>query len=81
MDDELQFVALQNLANHHTLEDYWKHGEGAARIRWNTPGDWTRCYMHIRKHLPDESAKRVCAQWHADVTGVYPGDKRNPGNH
>jgi hypothetical protein len=26
------------------LKDYWKSGEGAARIRWGTRGDLTRCH-------------------------------------
>lgn len=61
------------------LENYWKRGKGAAKIRWGTPGDWTRCYRNIRKHVANERAKRICAQWHRDVTGVWPGDKKNPG--
>lgn len=73
-------MGLLNLANHHNLEDYWKHGKGAVKIRWGTPGDWTRCYRHIKKYVNDEYAKRICAQWHKDTTGVYPGDRRNPGN-
>lgn len=60
------------------LEDYWKHGEGAAKIGWGTHGDWTRCYHHLRKHMVDDLAKRTCAQWHHDVTGVWPGSKDNP---
>lgn len=70
-------TALVNLANHDSLKDYWLHGEGAVKIRWGTPGDWTRCYRHISKHVADESAKRICAQWHHDATGTWPGDKRN----
>lgn len=60
-----------------TLEEYWKHGEGAAKIRWGTPGDWTRCHAHLTKHVGDERARRICAQWHKDVNGYWPGDSRN----
>lgn len=59
------------------LERYWKRGKGAARIRWGTPGDWTRCHRFIRKHVGSARAKRICAQWHRDTTGMWPGDKRN----
>jgi hypothetical protein len=62
------------------LEEYWKHGEGAAKIRWGTPGDWTRCHAHLAKHVGSERAKRICAQWHHDTTGVWPGSRLNPGN-
>lgn len=68
-----RLVFANNIAN------YWKRGEGAAKIRWGTPGDWTRCKRHLTKHVGSERAKRMCAQWHHDVTGVWPGDKRNPG--
>jgi hypothetical protein len=62
-----------------SLERYWKRGVGAAKIRWGTPGDWTRCHAHLAKHVGSERAKRICAQWHHDTTGVWPGDRRNPG--
>lgn len=69
--------ALLNLANHNALEDYWKHGEGAAKIRWGTPGDYTRCVRLVGRHVTDEAAHRICAQWHHDVTHMWPGDHRN----
>lgn len=59
------------------LEEYWKHGKGALKIRWGTGGDWTRCYRHLRKHIEPDFAKRTCAEWHHDMTGFWPGDKRN----
>lgn len=61
------------------LTRYWKRGKGALKIRWGTPGDWTRCYRQLRKHVGSERAKRMCAQWHHDVTRVWPGSKLNPG--
>ena len=60
------------------LERYWKTGKGAAIIRWGTPGDWTRCQRRLTKYVGSERAKRICQQWHKEVTGVYTGDKRNP---
>jgi hypothetical protein len=29
------------------LHVYWVHGEGAAKIRWGTPGDFQRCVDHL----------------------------------
>ena len=72
---EEHVFAVQNLANSHTLEDYWKHGEGAAKIRWGEKGSFTRCVSHIGKHVSGERARRICAQWHHDVTGRWPGEK------
>lgn len=59
------------------LEAYWKRGEGAAKIRWGTSGDYARCVRHVGKYVTDDAAHRICAQWHHDATGMWPGDKRN----
>lgn len=55
------------------LEKYWKFGKGAARIRWGTKGDFTRCQRYLRKHVGSERANRICAQWHHDKNGIWPG--------
>lgn len=60
------------------LERYWKNGKGALKIRWGTPGDWTRCHRHLVKYVGPARAARICSQWHHDMTGLWPGDKRNP---
>lgn len=61
------------------LKVYWTVGEGGIRkIRWNTPGDWTRCYRHLRKYLGPR-AKGYCSNLHKAATGVWPGDKKNIG--
>ena len=70
-------LTLGLLAAGDQLENYWKRGEGAVKIGWGTPGDFTRCVHHVGKYVLDEQAKRICAQWHHDVTGLWPGDKRN----
>jgi hypothetical protein len=59
------------------LENYWKRGAGAIKIRWGTPGDFTRCVSNLDKHVGNERAKRICAQWHHDMNGFWPGDRRN----
>lgn len=56
------------------LEAYWKRGEGALKIRWGTPGDWTRCHRNLVKHVGPERAARICSQWHKDMTGMWTGD-------
>lgn len=59
------------------LERYWKYGPGAAKIRWGTDGDWTRCERNLVRHVGSERAKRICSTWHNDMNGYFPGDKRN----
>ena len=59
------------------LERFWKFGRGALRIRWGTPGDWTRCHRQLIEHVGDNRARRICAQWHMEMTGMWPGDRRN----
>lgn len=59
------------------LERYWKVGKGALKIRWRTPGDWTRCNRHLVKYVGPERAARICAQWHFDMNGFWPGSRLN----
>lgn len=59
------------------LEKYWKFGKGALRVRWGTDNDWTRCHRLLTEHVGSERAKRICSQWHKDMNGFWPGDKRN----
>jgi 2'-5' RNA ligase len=62
------------------IHHYWTKGEGAAKIRWGTPGDFTRCTRELRKYVGPEFLNRTCAQWHHDALGYWPGDKGKPGN-
>lgn len=50
------------------LANYWMWGEGAARIRWGTPGDLTRCERLLRKELK-RPAWGVCQNLHIRRTG------------
>lgn len=61
----------------YSIVQYWKHGKGALKIRWGTPGDWTRCERHLRDKVGAARAKRMCAQWHIDMNGYATGDRRN----
>ena len=69
----------RNRGNAEELRRYWTKGKGAAKIRWGTPGDWTRCVRNLSKYMGPR-AKGYCQLRHKEVTGVYTGDRRNPGN-
>lgn len=62
------------------IRRYWTRGPGAAKIGWGTPGDWYRCRSQLRKYVqrPDWLAG-LCSNMHKEATGVWPGDRRNPG--
>jgi hypothetical protein len=60
----------RNRGNAEKLRRYWVHGEGAAKIRWGTPGDWRRCVLHLEKYL-GERAKGYCQLRHKEAMGVY----------
>lgn len=42
------------------LKKYWTVGKGAAKIRWGTPGSFTRCQRHLRKYLPPQMVNGYC---------------------
>ena len=84
-DDE-EFDALvaaggfdRNRGNAEELRQYWTRGKGAAKIRWGTPGDWTRCVRQLSKYMGPR-AKGYCQLRHKEATGIYTGDRNNPGN-
>lgn len=66
----------RNKGNAEQLRRYWLSGEGAAKIRWNTPGDWTRCVRQLSKYMGPR-AKGYCALRHKEATGMWTGDKEN----
>jgi hypothetical protein len=68
----------RNRGNAEKLRRYWTIGKGGLKIRWNTPGDWTRCNRQLKKYMGPR-AKGYCALRHKEMTGVWPGDKRNVG--
>ena len=47
--------------NAQTLRTYWVRGKGAAKIRWGTKGDFSRCVRLVSKYMPRERAKRTMA--------------------
>jgi len=66
----------RNRGNAKELRKYWTRGKGAAKIRWGTPGDWTRCVRNLRKYMGPRS-KGYCALRHKEMNGVWPGDRKN----
>ena len=65
------------------LIEYWVHGEGAAKIRWDAPegGDFDRCRIEIQKAitdgggkpLPDREISGLCSTLHLMATSARPG--------
>ena len=70
--------ADRNRGNAEGLRRYWTVGKGGLKIRWNSPGDWTRCYRNLKKYMGPR-AKGYCSLRHKEMTGMWPGDQRNPG--
>jgi 8-oxo-dGTP pyrophosphatase MutT (NUDIX family) len=70
------------------IHDYWtKKGEpGYAKIRWGTPGDFTRAKKLIGEKIAANSPEdmrylnQIIAQWHYDALGYWPGELGKPGN-
>lgn len=58
------------------LKAHWLVGTGALKIRWNTPGDFTRCVRELDKHMPGR-AEGYCANLHKIATGNWPGSDLN----
>lgn len=55
--------------NAETLRQYWTHGPGAAKIRWGTPGDWSRCNRQLSKYM-GARAKGYCQLRHMAAIGM-----------
>jgi hypothetical protein len=69
----------RNRGNAEELRQYWTRGAGAAKIRWGTPGDWTRCVRNLSKYMGPR-AKGYCQLRHKEATGIYTGSRQNPGS-
>jgi len=54
------------------LQRYWLLGKGAAKIRWNVPGDFNRCVRALAKYFPKDP-KGLCNILHTKATGGPPG--------
>ncbi len=58
------------------LKRYWLHGEGAAKIRWGTPGAFDRCVRNLADEFPQET-KGLCANLYHEATGHWPGEDKD----
>ena len=64
------------------IHDYWtKPGqEGYAKIGWGVPGDFNRCRTLVGEKIAANSPEdmrflnQICAQWHHDALGFWPGE-------
>jgi hypothetical protein len=72
--DEMDDV--EKRGNPEALRDYWRGG-GKGKISWGAGGDFTACVAAVGKYMTSEQAKGYCAIRHREVTGIWPGDKRN----
>ena len=66
----------RNKGNAEELRQYWLTGKGAAKIRWGTGGDWTRCVRQLSKYMGPR-AKGYCALRHKEATGLWTGDSKH----
>lgn len=88
-DDERALFALvavagrelspKDVANTERLKRYWTVGKGAAKIRWGTPGSFTRCVRHLRKYMPNPKVvngycMNLCQRMGGSGVGCHVGD-------
>jgi len=73
---------LTNPEDTKRIHDYWTvpGEEGYAKIAWGTPGDFDRCRVEVGSEIAENSPDKtrflnqICAQWHHDATGFWPGN-------
>jgi hypothetical protein len=58
------------------LKRYWLRGEGAAKIRWGTPGSFDRCVRNLADDFPQD-VKGLCNNLHHEATGHWPGEDKD----
>jgi hypothetical protein len=69
---------LTNPKDTQRLRNYWERGPGAAKIRWGTPGDLTRCHKHMAKYV-GPYAWGTCQNMHKEALGYWNPESR--GRH
>lgn len=72
-------VTPKDVASTEKLMHYWAEGEGAAKIGWNSPGDYDRCVVLLSKYVGPRVVHGLCQNLHQRATGFSagkaPGDK------
>jgi hypothetical protein len=66
-------VTPKDASSTERLMRYWAEGEGAAKIDWNSPGDFDRCVVELSKHVSPSVVKGLCSNLHQRATGARPG--------
>lgn len=51
------------------FQKYWLTGPGAAKIRWGSPGAWTRCHRLLSKYVGPFRAKGTCTNLGSKLGG------------
>ena len=72
---------LTNPVETKRIHDYWTvpGNAGYAKVNWGVPGDFNRCRVEIGEEIGESSPdtlrflNQICAQWHHDATGFWPG--------
>ena len=64
-------ISAEAYGSDRRLREYWTHGEGAAKIRWGTPGDFKRCVRHLEKYVTRPEG--LCNEYHVEAVGAPPG--------
>jgi len=59
-----------------TWEQQWKPGGKLAKKWVGKRHPFRALRNHLRHHMPEDEANRIAAQWHKDVFGIWPGEKR-----
>lgn len=78
---------VTNPAATRRLWNYWVHGPGAAKIRWGEPRDFYRCREQVGEEIGESDPKKlryinqICAQWHHDAIGLWPGQEDAHSGH
>lgn len=71
-DEELEAMLAASQVPEN-LAEYWTVGEGAAKIRWGTGGDFNRCREQLAKYVGPGQLSGMCANLHHRALGVWPG--------
>lgn len=69
-------AAAKQQVDRDQLKRYWTES-AEGRAKWvDHAHPFTALYRHLKRHLPDEMAKRVAAEWFHLVKGFWPGSQR-----
>lgn len=79
LDVKAEGGADRNRGNAEALRRSYVSGKTAAKIRWGTPGDHTRCVKIAGKHMTPDQAHGYCNLRSKEATGHYSGEKESKG--